>query len=183
MQTERSLKTAYDQYQNILRGRALETLAGLWEGRDALAAAKADYAAQAQKLADCRENPLLQELYREEEAREAAWEAARKAVEQAGGDIRGCEKQLASCAAEQGRAVAAAQQSAGAAQTFFEKSPLLEPLAQERKKGLMTGGRTARAAAQAAEKAQTKLDDTLQSYLTATLEPAQKACNARYVGE
>ena len=103
VQTERSLKTAYDQYQNILRGRALETLAGLWEGRDALAAAKADYAAQAQKLADCRENPLLQELYREEETREAAWEAARKAVEQAGGDIRVCEKQLASCAAEQGR--------------------------------------------------------------------------------
>ena len=181
VQTERSLKTAYDQYQNILRGRALETLAGLWEGRDTLAAAKADYAAQAQKLADCRENPLLQELYREEETREAAWEAARKAVEQAGGDIRVCEKQLASCAAEQGRAVAAAQQSAGAAQTFFEKYPLLEPLAQERKKGLMTGGRTARAAAQAAEKAQTKLDDTLQSYLTATLEPAQKAYNERYV--
>ena len=123
VQTERSLKTAYDQYQNILRGRALETLAGLWEGRDTLAAAKADYAAQAQKLADCRENPLLQELYREEETREAAWEAARKAVEQAGGDIRVCEKQLASCAAEQGRAVAAAQQSAGAAQTFFEKYP------------------------------------------------------------
>ena len=181
VQTERSLKTAYDQYQNILRGRALETLAGLWEGRDALAAAKADYEAQAQKLADCRENPLLQELYREEETREAAWEAARKAVEQAGGDIRVCEKQLTSCAAEQGRAVAAAQQSAGAAQTFFEKYPLLEPLAQERKKGLMTGGRTARAAAQAAEKAQTKLDDTLQSYLTATLEPAQKAYNERYV--
>ena len=181
VQTERSLKTAYDQYQNILRGRALETLAGLWEGRDALAAAKADYEAQAQKLADCRENPLLQELYREEETREAAWEAARKAVEQAGGDIRVCEKQLASCAAEQGRAVAAAQQSAGAAQTFFEKYPLLEPLAQERKKGLMTGGRTARAAAQAAEKAQIKLDDTLQSYLTATLEPAQKAYNERYV--
>ena len=181
VQAERSLKTAYDQYQNILRGRALETLAGLWEGRDALAAAKADYAAQAQKLADCRENPLLQELYREEETREAAWEAARKAVEQAGGDIRVCEKQLASCAAEQGRAVAAAQQSAGAAQTFFEKYPLLEPLAQERKKGLMTGGRTARAAAQTAEKAQTKLDDTLQSYLTATLEPAQKAYNERYV--
>ena len=102
-------------------------------------------------------------------------------MEQAGGDIRGCEKQLASCAAEQGRAVAAAQQSAGAAQTFFEKYPLLEPLAQERKKGLMTGGRTARAAAQTAEKAQTKLDDTLQSYLTATLEPAQKAYNERYV--
>ena len=80
VQAERSLKTAYDQYQNILRGRALETLAGLWEGRDALAAAKADYEAQAQKLADCRENPLLQELYREEETREAAWEAARKAA-------------------------------------------------------------------------------------------------------
>ena len=178
VQAERSLKTAYDQYQNILRGRALETLAGLWEGRDALAAAKADYAAQAQKLADCRENPLLQELYREEETREAAWEAARKAVEQAGGDIRVCEKQLASCAAEQSQAVAAAQQSAGAAQTFFEKYPLLEPLAQERKKGLMTGGRTARAAAQTAEKAQTKLDDTLQSYLTGS-EGVQRTIRLR----
>ena len=30
VQAERSLKTAYDQYQNILRGCALETLAGLW---------------------------------------------------------------------------------------------------------------------------------------------------------
>ena len=181
VQTERSLKTAYDQYQNILRGRALETLAGLWEGRDALAAAKADYAAQAQKLADCRENPLLQELYREEETREAAWEAARKAVEQAGGDIRVCEKQLASCEAEQTKAVETARQSTAAAEAFFGKYPLLEPLAQERKKGLMTGGRTARAAAQTAEKAQTKLDDGLQSYLSTTLEPAQKEYNERYV--
>ena len=47
---------------------------------------------------------MLQQLYREEEAREAAWETARKAVEQVGGDIRVCEKQIASCEAEQGKA-------------------------------------------------------------------------------
>ena len=180
-QTEKQLKAAYDQYQNVLRTHALEQLAGLWASRAALDAAKADYTAQEQKLADCRENPLLQELYQEEEAREAAWEAARKAVEQVGGDIRVCEKQLASCEAEQTKAVETARQSTAAAEAFFGKYPLLEPLAQERKKGLMTGGRTARAAAQTAEKAQTKLDDGLQSYLSTTLEPAQKEYNERYV--
>ena len=180
-QTEKQLKAAYDQYQNVLRTHALEQLTGLWASRAALDAAKADYTAQEQKLADCRENPLLQELYKEEEAREAAWEAARKAVEQVGGDIRVCEKQLASCEAEQTKAVETARQSTAAAEAFFGKYPLLEPLAQERKKGLMTGGRTARAAAQTAEKAQTKLDDGLQSYLSTTLEPAQKEYNERYV--
>ena len=180
-QTEKQLKAAYDQYQNVLRTHALEQLAGLWASRAALDAAKADYTAQEQKLADCRENPLLQELYKEEEAREAAWEAARKAVEQVGGDIRVCEKQLASCEAEQTKAVETARQSTAAAEAFFGKYPLLEPLAQERKKGLMTGGRTARAAAQTAEKSQTKLDDALQSYLSTTLEPAQKEYNERYV--
>ena len=180
-QTEKQLKAAYDQYQNVLRTHALEQLAGLWASRAALDAAKADYTAQEQKLADCRENPLLQELYKEEEAREAAWEAARKAVEQVGGDIRVCEKQLASCEAEQTKAVETARQSTAAAEAFFGKYPLREPLAQERKKGLMTGGRTARAAAQTAEKAQTKLDDGLQSYLSTTLEPAQKEYNERYV--
>ena len=103
-QTEKTLKSAYDQYQNVLRGHALEQLAELWASRAALDAARADYAAQEQKLADCRENPMLQQLYREEEAREAAWETARKAVEQVGGDIRVCEKQIASCEAEQHRA-------------------------------------------------------------------------------
>ncbi len=180
-QTEKQLKAAYDQYQNVLRTHALEQLAGLWASRAALDAAKADYTAQEQKLANCRENPLLQELYKEEEAREAAWEAARKAVEQVGGDIRVCEKQLASCEAEQTKAVETARQSTAAAEAFFGKYPLLEPLAQERKKGLMTGGRTARTAAQTAEKAQTKLDDALQSYLSTTLEPAQKEYNERYV--
>ena len=180
-QTEKQMKAAYDQYQNVLRTHALEQLAGLWASRAALDAAKADYTAQEQKLADCRENPLLQELYKEEEAREAAWEAARKAVEQVGGDIRVCERQLASCEAEQTKAVETARQSTAAAEAFFGKYPLLEPLAQERKKGLMTGGRTARAAAQTAEKAQTKLDDALQSYLSTTLEPAQKEYNERYV--
>ena len=159
----------------------MEQLAELWASRAALDAARADYAAQEQKLADCRENPMLQQLYREEEAREAAWETARKAVEQVGGDIRVCEKQIASCEAEQGKAVETAAQSREAAEAFFAQHPLLEPLAQERKKGLMTGGRTARAAAQTAEKAQTRLDDTLRSYLTSTLEPAQRDYNEHYV--
>ena len=180
-QTEKTLKSAYDQYQNVLRGHALEQLAELWASRAALDAARADYAAQEQKLADCRENPMLQQLYREEEAREAAWETARKAVEQVGGDIRVCEKQIASCEAEQGKAVETAAQSREAAEAFFAQHPLLEPLAQERKKGLMTGGRTARAAAQTAEKAQTRLDDALQAYLTSTLEPAQRDYNEHYV--
>ena len=180
-QTEKTLKSAYDQYQNVLRGHALEQLAELWASRAALDAARADYAAQEQKLADCRENPMLQQLYREEEAREAAWETARKAVEQVGGDIRVCEKQIASCEAEQSKAVETAAQSREAAEAFFAQHPLLEPLAQERKKGLMTGGRTARAAAQTAEKAQTRLDDALRAYLTSTLEPAQRDYNEHYV--
>ena len=180
-QTEKNLKSAYDQYQNVLRGHALEQLAELWASRAALDAARADYAAQEQKLADCRENPMLQQLYREEEAREAAWETARKAVEQVGGDIRVCEKQIASCEAEQSKAVETAAQSREAAEAFFAQHPLLEPLAQERKKCLMTGGRTARAAAQTAEKAQTRLDDALRAYLTSTLEPAQRDYNEHYV--
>ena len=53
-QTEKQLKAAYDQYQNVLRTHALEQLAGLWASRAALDAAKADYTAQEQKLADCR---------------------------------------------------------------------------------------------------------------------------------
>ena len=180
-QTETTLKTAYDQYRNVLHAAAPEQLAALWESREALEAAKADCAAQEQKLADCRENPLLQQLYREEEAREAEWEAARRAVEQAGGDLRICEKQIASCEAEQKKCVETARRSAEAAQAFFAAHPLLEPLAQERQTWLMAGDKTARAAAQAAEKAQAKLDDTLTAYLTGTLEPAQKDYNTRYV--
>ncbi len=179
-QTESGLKGAYDQFQNILRGKALEELSGLWENREALAAAKADYEAQEQKLADCRENPLLQELYKEEEAREAAWDAARAAVERAGGDLRVCEKQLASCEAQRAKAVETAGQSAKTAEDFFAKHPLLEPLARNRFEEL-TASRDARTAAQTAEKAQVKLDDALQAYLSGTLEPAQKKYNERYV--
>ena len=104
-QTEKTLKAAYDQYQNALRGKTLEELGALWDSRAALTAARQAYTAQEQQLADCRENPMLQQLYKEEEAREKAWDAARAAVEQVGGDIRVCQKQLASCEAERKKAV------------------------------------------------------------------------------
>ena len=123
---------------------------------------------------------MLQELYREEETREAAWEAARTAVEQVGGDIRVCEKQLASCEAEQKKAGDTAGQSADAVQKFFAAHPLVEPLARTRMLALAPADKP-RAAAQAAEKAQAKLDDALAVYLTGTLEPAQKAYNEHYV--
>ena len=184
-QTEKTLKTAYDQYQSALRGKTLDELAALWESRAAAEAAQAAYAAQAQQLADCRENPMLQELYKEEEAREKAWDAARAAVEQVGGDIRVCQKQLASCEAERKKAVETAKTSAETAENFFAKYPLLEPLARERweqlEKADPQNAKSPRAAAQAAEKAQPKLDESLQLYLTGTLEPAQKAYNERYV--
>ena len=184
-QTEKTLKTAYDQYQSALRGKTLDELAALWESRAAAEAAQAAYTAQAQQLADCRENPMLQELYKEEEAREKAWDAARAAVEQVGGDIRVCQKQLASCEAERKKAVETAKTSADAAESFFAKYPLLEPLARERweqlEKADPQNAKSPRAAAQAAEKAQPKLDESLQLYLTGTLEPAQKAYNERYV--
>ena len=184
-QTEKTLKAAYDQYQSALRGKTLEELAALWESAAAAEAAQAAYTAQAQQLADCRENPMLQELYREEEAREKAWDAARAAVEQVGGDIRVCQKQLASCEVERKKAVETAKASAGAAEHFFAAYPLLEPLARERWEQLTKAdpqnARAPRAAAQAAEKAQTKLDESLQLFLTGTLEPAQKAYNERYV--
>ncbi len=182
-QTEKTLKAAYDQYQNALRGKTLEELGALWDSRAALTAARQAYTAQEQQLADCRENPMLQQLYKEEEAREKAWDAARAAVEQVGGDIRVCQKQLASCEAERKKAVETAQTSADAANAFFAKYPLLEPLARERWAAL-SGPDKAKpdcAVAQAAEKAQTKLDEALQLYLTGTLEPAQKAYNERYV--
>ena len=137
-------------------------------------------AEQEGKLAEYRENPLLQEMYREEETREAAWEAARTAVEQVGGDIRVCEKQIASCEAEQKKAGETAQQSADAARKFFAAHPLLEPLARTRMQVLAPADKPA-AAAQAAEKAQARLDDALTAYLTGTLEPAQKAYNEHYV--
>ena len=179
-QTEQNLKTAYDQYQNFQRGTAPQQLAGLWEARTAAEKARNAVAEQEGKLAECRENPLLQEMYREEETREAAWEAARTAVEQVGGDIRVCEKQIASCEAEQKKAGETAQQSADAARKFFAAHPLLEPLARTRMQALAPADKPA-AAAQAAEKAQARLDDALTAYLTGTLEPAQKAYNEHYV--
>ena len=179
-QTEQNLKTAYDQYQNFQRGTAPQQLAGLWEARTAAEKARNAVAEQEGKLAEYRENPLLQEMYREEETREAAWEAARTAVEQVGGDIRVCEKQIASCEAEQKKAGETAQQSADAARKFFAAHPLLEPLARTRMQALAPADKPA-AAAQAAEKAQARLDDALTAYLTGTLEPAQKAYNEHYV--
>ena len=179
-QTEQNLKAAYNQYQTLLRGTVLDELATLWDARAALTAAQKAVAQQEAKLTECRENPLLQQLYKEEEAREAAWEAARAAVEQAGGDIRVCEKQIASCEAEQAKAGETAQQSADAAKSFFAAHPLVEPLARSRMLALAPADKP-RAAAQAAEKAQAKLDDALAVYLTGTLEPAQKAYNEHYV--
>ena len=179
-QTEQNLKAAYNQYQTLLRGTALDELAALWDARAALTAAQNAVTEQEAKLTECRENPLLQQLYKEEEAREAAWEAARAAVEQAGGDIRVCQKQIASCEAEQKKAGETAQQSADAARSFFAAHPLVEPLARTRMLALAPADKP-RAAAQAAEKAQAKLDDALAVYLTGTLEPAQKAYNEHYV--
>ena len=179
-QTEQNLKAAYNQYQTLLRGTALDELAALWDARAALTAAQNAVTEQEAKLTECRENPLLQQLYKEEEAREAAWEIARAAVEQAGGDIRVCQKQIASCEAEQKKAGETAQQSADAARSFFAAHPLVEPLARTRMLALAPADKP-RAAAQAAEKAQAKLDDALAVYLTGTLEPAQKAYNEHYV--
>ena len=158
----------------------MDELAALWDARAALEAARADCTAQEQKLAECRENPMLQQLYKEDEAREAAWDAARAAVETAGGDIRVCEKQLASCEAEQTKAEETARQAKDAADRFFGQYPLLEPLARERFAAL-SKDKGPRYAAQSAEKAQARLDDALAVYLTGTLEPAQKEYNTRYV--
>ena len=135
----RNLKAAYNQYQTLLRGTALEELAALWDARAALTAAQNAVTEQEAKLTECRENPLLQQLYKEEEAREAAWEAARAAVEQTGGDIRVCQKQIASCEAEQKKAGETARQSADAARSFFAAHPLVEPLARTRMLALAPG--------------------------------------------
>ena len=180
-QAEQNLKAAYSQYQTLLRGTTLEELAALWDARAALTAARAAVEEQAAKLAECRENPLLQQLYKEEEVREAAWEAARTAVEQTGGDLRVCEKQITSCETEQQKAVDTAEKSAQAAESFFAAHPLVEPLSRSRQQALTGPDKSPRAAAQAAEKAQAKLDDALTVYLNSTLEPAQRAYNQRYV--
>ena len=66
--------------------------------------------------------------------------------------------------------------SADAARSFFAAHPLVEPLARTRMLARAPADKP-RAAAQAAEKAQAKLDDALAVYLTGTLEPAQKAYN------
>ena len=57
----------------------------------------------------------------------------------------------------------------------------MEPLSRSRQQALTGPDKSPRAAAQAAEKAQAKLDDALTVYLNSTLEPAQKAYNQRYV--
>ena len=101
-------------------------------------------------------------------------------METAGGDIRVCEKQLASCEAEQAKAEETARQAKDAADRFFGQYPLLEPLARERFAAL-SKDKGPRYAAQSAEKAQARLDDALAVYLTGTLEPAQKEYNTRYV--
>ena len=180
-QAEQNLKAAYNQYQTLLRGTTLEELAALWDARAALTAAREAVEEQAAKLAECRENPLLQQLYKEEEVREAAWEAARTAVEQTGGDLRVCEKQISSCETEQQKAVDTAEKSAQAAESFFAAHPLVEPLSRSRQQALTGPDKSPRAAAQAAEKAQAKLDDALTVYLNSTLEPAQREYNRRYV--
>ncbi len=131
-QSAAALKAARNSYQDVLHSSVMDELAALWDARAALEAARADCTAQEQKLAECRENPMLQQLYKEDEAREAAWDAARAAVETAGGDIRVCEKQLASCEAEQTKAEETARQAKDAADRFFGQHPLLEPLARER---------------------------------------------------
>ena len=179
-QSAAALKAARDGYQDVLHSSVMDELAALWDARAALEAARADCTAQEQKLAECRENPMLQQLYKEDEAREAAWDAARAAVETAGGDIRVCEKQLASCEAEQTKAEETARQAKDAADRFFGQYPLLEPLARERFAAL-SKDKGPRYAAQSAEKAQARLDDALAVYLTGTLEPAQKEYNTRYV--
>ena len=179
-QSAAALKAARDSYQDVLHSSVMDELAALWDARAALEAARADCTAQEQKLAECRENPMLQQLYKEDEAREAAWDAARAAVETAGGDIRVCEKQLASCEAEQAKAEETARQAKDAADRFFGQHPLLEPLARERFAAL-SKDKGPRYAAQSAEKAQARLDDALAVYLTGTLEPAQKEYNTRYV--
>ena len=179
-QSAAALKAARDSYQDVLHSSVMDELAALWDARAALEAARADCTAQEQKLTECRENPMLQQLYKEDEAREAAWDAARAAVETAGGDIRVCEKQLASCEAEQTKAEETARQAKDAADRFFGQYPLLEPLARERFAAL-SKDKGPRYAAQSAEKAQARLDDALAVYLTGTLEPAQKEYNTRYV--
>ena len=179
-QSAAALKAARDSYQDVLHSSVMDELTALWDARAALEAARADCTAQEQKLAECRENPMLQQLYKEDEAREAAWDAARAAVETAGGDIRVCEKQLASCEAEQAKAEETARQAKDAADRFFAQHPLLEPLARERFAAL-SKDKGPRYAAQSAEKAQARLDDALAVYLTGTLEPAQKEYNTRYV--
>ena len=179
-QSAAALKAARDSYQDVLHSSVMDELAALWDARAALEVARADCTAQEQKLTECRENPMLQQLYKEDEAREAAWDAARAAVETAGGDIRVCEKQLASCEAEQTKAEETARQAKDAADRFFGQYPLLEPLARERFAAL-SKDKGPRYAAQSAEKAQARLDDALAVYLTGTLEPAQKEYNTRYV--
>ena len=71
-QSAAALKAARDSYQDVLHSSVMDELAALWDARAALEAARADCTAQEQKLAECRENPMLQQLYKEDEAREAA---------------------------------------------------------------------------------------------------------------
>ncbi len=127
--------------------------------------------------------PLLQQLYKRGRNPEAAWEAARAAVEQVGGDIRVCEKQIASCEAEQKKG-----RGDGTAERRRRPEVLCGPSAAGAA-GPAPGcwrwprqaDKPAPPAAQAAEKAQARLDDALTAYLTGTLEPAQKAYNEHYV--
>lgn len=176
--TEQSLKATCDQLQTTLRGNALDELAGLWASRAALEEGQHRLAEQSQRLADCRENPMLRQLWQDAEEKEKAWEAARAAVERVSGDVRVCQRQLDTWESEWKRAVDTAASSASAAQAFGSQYPLLETMAKERRAALSPN---ARDAAQAAERSQAQLDDSLQAYLRRMLEPAQQEYNQRYV--
>ena len=58
-QTEQNLKAAYNQYQTLLRGTALDELAALWDARAALTAAQNAVTEQEAKLTECRGRPEL----------------------------------------------------------------------------------------------------------------------------
>ena len=81
-------KAGYDQYQKVMRSGTLDKLSGLPAARTALEQAQAAYDAARTAYDEAREDPMVQQLYQEAAAQEAAWETARTALEQAGGDVR-----------------------------------------------------------------------------------------------
>ncbi len=174
---EKQARSIYGQIQS-LTGGALAPLIDGWDAPERLAQCQAEAEALAAKRKEYVESPLLRTLYRDEEARESAWDDARGELEKLGGDIRLALRRLDDCEAGREKAESRESESKQAAEQFFIGKPLLRPLAE---KQLAESGEIPAARLENARRAKERLGEKARTAAATRLEPAQRAYNERYV--